>query len=116
MGTHLRIGAKRIGSIGPAGRGSVRKAAAGRRQRDGSRRRDLGLGYGELRRFSPRFEVIPFPYDWRHSLAVEGERLADAVEAVLRKHKRPVHLLAHGAGGLVALGLIARAARIFGRN
>ena len=110
MGTHLRSGDKRIWlDMGRLGEGQFAKLRL-----DGSKEtvavdEIATWGYGELiKSLSARFEVIPFPYDWRNSLAVEGERLAVEVEAELRKHKRAVHLLAHGTGGLVALGLIAR--------
>jgi len=110
MGTHLRIGDKRIWlDLGRLGEGEFAKLRL-----DGSKGtvavdEIATWGYGEFSSFlSERFAVIPFPYDWRNSLAAEGARLADELEKELRKHKRPVHLLAHGSGGLVALGLIAR--------
>jgi pimeloyl-ACP methyl ester carboxylesterase len=53
-------------------------------------------------------EVVPFPYDWRRSIANEADRLADAVKAELDRHDRPVRFLAHSMGGLVARAMIAR--------
>ncbi len=54
------------------------------------------------------FEVITFPYDWRRSVLEAGAGLAAEVRAELRKHSRPVHLLAHSTGGLVALAMIVQ--------
>ncbi len=110
MGTHLRSGDKRIWlDMGRLGEGQFAKLRLDGNKETVAVDEIATWGYGELIKFlSARFEVIPFPYDWRNSLAVEGERLAVEVEAELRKHKRAVHLLAHGTGGLVALGLIAR--------
>ena len=99
MGTHLRIGDKRIWlDLGRLGEGEFAKLRLDGGKDAVAVDEIATWGYGELINFlSERFDVIPFPYDWRHSLAVEGERLALAVEAELRKRKRPVHLLAHGA-------------------
>jgi CHAT domain-containing protein len=55
-----------------------------------------------------RFEVVVFPYDWRKSVMDNGGRLAIEIESLLRRFDgRGVHLLAHGAGGLVARALVA---------
>lgn len=51
-------------------------------------------------------EVIEFPYDWRLSI----EKSAEALAAELKKcaaHGRPIRLLAHSMGGLVARACIA---------
>jgi tetratricopeptide (TPR) repeat protein len=47
-----------------------------------------------------RFQVEHFPYDWRLSPTSEGARLAKKLEELL-KTERPVHILAHGLGGLL---------------
>ena len=50
-------------------------------------------------------EVIPFAYDWRRPIEDEARRLAATVEAALAARDstgRPVRLLAHSMGGLVA--------------
>lgn len=54
------------------------------------------------------FEVIVFPYDWRRSALEAGAGLAAAVRSELRRHSRPIHLLAHSSGGLVARAMIAQ--------
>lgn len=50
-------------------------------------------------------EVIAFAYDWRRPIEDEARRLADTVDAALAARDasgRPVRLLAHSMGGLVA--------------
>lgn len=50
---------------------------------------------------SPTF--FPFPYDWRLGAAQNAERLADYVGCVRAFYpSRPINLLAHSMGGLVA--------------
>jgi hypothetical protein len=56
-----------------------------------------------------RYQVVPFPYDWRRSVHDAGAQLAQAVQAELDKHGRPIRFLAHGMGGLVVRALIAQA-------
>lgn len=108
MATHLRLGDQRIWlELAHLAAGSFTRLALD--AKDQAVVDDMFAdGYQELLdALASRFEVIPFPYDWRRSLVEEGERLAVEVEAELRKHERPVHLLAHGTGGLVARALIA---------
>jgi len=50
-------------------------------------------------------EVVEFAYDWRKPIEEEAERLAKAIEEALdaRRHNdKPVRILAHSMGGLVA--------------
>ena len=59
---------------------------------------------------SDTHRVITFPYDWRQSVREAAKHLAEAVKAELGAQQRanqPVHLLAHGMGGLVAQAMIA---------
>ncbi|HUP24371.1 MAG TPA: CHAT domain-containing protein [Thermoanaerobaculia bacterium] len=51
--------------------------------------------------------VLPFPYDWRLSLLEAARRLADLLEQRLRASSRPIRIVAHSMGGLVARALIA---------
>lgn len=71
----------------------------------------IAANYQDLLTFlGERFEVIPFPYDWRESALEEGDRLAVELKATLRRldDARTVHLLAHSQGGLVAQAMIAQ--------
>ena len=47
-----------------------------------------------------RFDVVQFPYKWSASLENEGARLAKILDEHLQS-KRPVHIIAHGYGGLL---------------
>jgi tetratricopeptide (TPR) repeat protein/pimeloyl-ACP methyl ester carboxylesterase len=68
--------------------------------------------YGALiRHLSRTHTVIPFPFDWRLPIEAEADRLAErmagAADDALRR-RRPVRILAHSMGGLVARAMIAR--------
>lgn len=56
-------------------------------------------------------EVIPFPYDWRLPIADSAEKLNKALLAKLDEvgSSRPIRLLAHSMGGLVARAMMLRA-------
>ncbi len=66
----------------------------------------IGLSYDDLiERLADTHEVIPFAYDWRRPIEDEARRLAAAVDAELAVRttsQKPVRLLAHSMGGLVA--------------
>lgn len=128
MGTYLRAEGERIWlNLEPLAGGKLRQlemgqedsapgAANGGADRDGDAQHVVtdGIvaeGYAELlKSLADRFVVIPFPYDWRESLVDAGLRLAIEVEAELRRHQRPIHILAHGSGGLVAGAMAAHKA------
>jgi tetratricopeptide (TPR) repeat protein len=56
-----------------------------------------------VKRLSESYDVVPFAYDWRLSLADSGGRFANLVLAQLAANPmQPVRIVAHGAGGLVA--------------
>lgn len=59
-----------------------------------------------LEHLTARYEVIDFPYDWRQSALTTGQRLAAVVGETLRQRDKPVHLLAHSTGGLVARAML----------
>lgn len=69
----------------------------------------LGGPYDDLRdKFTRRgLHVMPQAYDWRLSLRLAAQRLADTVAARLDASDEPVHLLAHSMGGLVSSLFIA---------
>ena len=57
-----------------------------------------------VKRLSESYDVVPFAYDWRLSLADSGGRFANLVLAQLAANPtQPVRIVAHGAGGLVAV-------------
>jgi tetratricopeptide (TPR) repeat protein len=72
----------------------------------------IGMFYDELATsLSTDHEVIPFAFDWRVPIEEEAERLADAVDAALLARKdtgKPVRILAHSMGGIVARTLQLR--------
>lgn len=56
-----------------------------------------------------RHEVSITPYDWRTSLQQAGRDLGIEVDRALEDSDAPVRILAHSAGGLVALSMILEA-------
>ncbi|MCB0190071.1 MAG: hypothetical protein KDE31_37625 [Caldilineaceae bacterium] len=67
-----------------------------------------GALYGQIAGYLAReFRVVPFPYDWRRSVAENAAELATVVGRELGEATTPVHLLAHEAGGLLARAMIA---------
>ncbi len=66
----------------------------------------IGLVYDDLiEHLAATHEVIPFGFDWRRPIEDEARRLADAVERALDARDatgRPVRIVAHSMGGLVA--------------
>jgi hypothetical protein len=66
----------------------------------------IGMFYDDLAVFlSGDHDVIPFGFDWRRPVEEEADRLADAVDAALLARKdtgKPVRMLAHSMGGIVA--------------
>ncbi|MEO7403693.1 MAG: hypothetical protein ABIU95_08505, partial [Burkholderiales bacterium] len=64
--------------------------------------------YGALRdELLATHEVVTFDYDWRISIVTEARRLAAAIKAKLAAtdSSRPIRILAHSMGGLVARAL-----------
>lgn len=69
----------------------------------------VALAYQRLVDFlQDKYKVVPFPYDWRLSIETEGARLAKEVKAELKRHGKPVRILAHSLGGLVARAMIGQ--------
>ena len=52
------------------------------------------------------YEVVPFAYDWRASIETSAARLAERIEQ--DKTNRPIRILAHSMGGLVARAMIEK--------
>jgi hypothetical protein len=75
------------------------------------------LIYGDLcRELLATHRVECFAYDWRQPLEVSAERLETLLLALLKDPDlgdQPVRLLAHGMGGLVVRGLVARSPELW---
>lgn len=106
LGSHLAVNGARIwlGAALPRG---LEPLAYDEGQREGPRPDGLlDSVYGDLVEFlSATHEVIPFAYDWRRPLEHEAVRLADEIVKALELREatgKPVRLLAHGMGGLLA--------------
>ena len=114
MGSHLSKGDNRIWveiwSMGVGGMGElafeVRDGEL--RSRENIRADGLIKPYyqGLIDFMSQHFEVRLVPFDWRQSLEVSAERLANIIESYLNVD-RSVQIVAHSMGGLVARGVIA---------
>jgi hypothetical protein len=106
LGSNLKLDGKRIW-LGFRFINGLKKltwdpATASRVEPDGP----IGASYDDLiERLADTHEVIPFAYDWRRPIEDEARRLAKAVDAALAVRGtsgKPVRLLAHSMGGLVA--------------
>lgn len=68
--------------------------------------------YGDLIKYlAATHKVVPFPFDWRLKIEQEADRLAVHVRneyELAKPHGKPVRILAHSMGGLVARAMIAR--------
>ena len=108
-GSHLAVGKNRVwvSPFGICARG-VKSLALGRTQitEDGV----VGLYYGALCDHLARsHEVVAIPYDWRLSLQDLGARLAARLTALLAQDdSRPLHIVGHSMGGLVARMALAQ--------
>ena len=59
--------------------------------------------------------VRRFAYDWRQPLQDEADRLATEVDQALNQTPKPVRIMAHSMGGLVARMMIARHPSVWDR-
>jgi hypothetical protein len=70
----------------------------------------VGDSYAKLvEHLAATHEVIPFPYDWRHSIEDAAQELARAIDAKLDQVEptnHPVRIVAHSMGGLVVRAMI----------
>jgi len=71
----------------------------------------VGKVYGEFcDAFRDTHEVIPFPYDWRHSVVDAGRALNAKLKELLARidiNKRPIQIVAHSMGGLVVRAMLS---------
>jgi len=108
MGTHLTIGTNRIWiDYTDLALGGVRKLAI---DRPGISPEGLVAKYydGIVSHLSKTHTVIPFPYDWRRSIAHEAVRFGASLHDHLSQSRHPVRILAHSMGGLVARAAFAQ--------
>ena len=76
----------------------------------------VDLYYADLiEHLSATHTVIPFPYDWRHSIWEEATRFADALDERLLETDRPVRIVAHSMGGLLARAALAQSPSVWER-
>jgi pimeloyl-ACP methyl ester carboxylesterase len=72
----------------------------------------FSLYYGDLIEYLARsHKVVPFAFDWRLQMEKEADRLAIDIRRefeMAKQHNKPVRILAHSMGGLVARAMIAR--------
>ena len=102
MGSHLSIHGQRIWLDVPqlalGGTGRLRVGAA-----DVTPGSPIGLYYSELcEHLALTHEVRPWSYDWRLSVRSTGQQLAHALRDALAATDRPICIVAHSLGGLVA--------------
>lgn len=128
--THVHGGGARSGTVIvlPGIMGSILDADGDRvwvsvkeLRKGGFARLSLGQGGGQVRavglnkvygslatRLAENWDVHLFPYDWRGDVFESADHLAAFVEnEVWRDDPRPLHLVAHSMGGLVARAFIA---------
>ncbi len=70
----------------------------------------LNMAYAALAaKLSATWRVHLFPFDWRQDIRTSADRLNEFIRTVVMADgKRPVHLVAHSMGGLVARSFIQR--------
>ena len=106
LGSHLKVSGKRIWLgwrlINGLKRLDYTPGKADGVEPDGP----IGSSYEDISEYLAKtHEVIEFAFDWRKPIEEEARRLAIAVEAALDARKvsgKPVHLLAHSMGGVLA--------------
>ncbi|MDD3519238.1 MAG: CHAT domain-containing protein, partial [Chromatiales bacterium] len=105
MGSHIRVGDNRIW-FDPLSMiaGGMRRVKVGARgvDTDGW----IDHSYEKLaRHLASTHEVRPFVYDWRLSIVKAAEHFGDELDVAMkeaRQRGKPLHLVAHSMGGLVA--------------
>lgn len=78
----------------------------------------VGLAYAEFVAFLTKRgqHVLPFPYDWRLSVTEAATALAADIEARLDASDRPICIVAHSMGGLVARAFLAASGDLWERT
>jgi tetratricopeptide (TPR) repeat protein len=117
MGSHLAADGRRVwidpAALAQDGFDKLRLDAGGALEA----KEMVALAYGPLvKHLCDTYDILPFPYDWRLSVASNGGRFADALRARLAANASdPVRIIAHGSGGLIALAALAGDADLRGQ-
>lgn len=62
----------------------------------------MGSAYRSLlKALGKKYNVVPFPFDWRKSILDSAKELAKDLELRMAKTDRPIRIMAHSMGGLV---------------
>jgi hypothetical protein len=114
-GSHLKIGQRRIWiDILQLAKGGIARLGIGNAQIEPDE--PVGLYYGELCRFlDATHEVRPWAYDWRRSILEIATGLARDLHQALDATSRPVRVIAHSMGGLVARTAFAQDSSLWQR-
>ena len=119
VGSNLKIGSDRIWVSWRLVNGLAPLALAASKRDKVEPDGFVGSGYDNLTAFlSSTHAVIPFPFDWRRPMEEEARRLAKEVSAALDarvKSGKPVRILAHSMGGLLARTMQLEAPKIWSR-
>jgi hypothetical protein len=118
LGSHLKAGSKRIW-LGWRLFGSLEALAYDANDEQVQPDGTIGLIYDALiDHLADNHEVIEFAFDWRRPIEHEARRLARAVEAELDRRGasgRPVRMVAHSMGGVLARTMQLEAPEVFAR-
>lgn len=119
LGSHIRVNGKRIWLSLRVVNGLARLSYPDPQDRRVEPDGLIDKSYDDLAEYLERsHQVIEFSFDWRRPIEDEARRLAAAVEAALAARAtsgRPVRLLAHSMGGLVARAMQLEAAPVWDR-
>ena len=106
LGSHLKVGKERVWLDRHLVNGLSRLAYAAGKKNTVEPDGPIGSFYDDVMSYlSEDHEVMPFAFDWRRPLEDSAKLLADAVDDALaarKKSGKPVRILAHSMGGLVA--------------
>jgi pimeloyl-ACP methyl ester carboxylesterase len=109
MGSHLQIGGADRVWFSPTdlALGALKKIRWSAKDVDAET--IFAMFYGRIcRHLLATHEVVRFPYDWRLSLDVLADRLAERLRPILNGKRAPIRFLAHSMGGLVVRALAAK--------
>lgn len=68
----------------------------------------MGSAYRSLLKdLRKKYNIVPFPYDWRISVTKSAKLLAEDLKKRLKKTEQPIHIMAHSMAGLVVHALFS---------